>query len=259
MTPQFVTVDIKDGNADAYCHSRSWARPWACLCTSRSTRWCHKPISTARNPKDCEGFRQLQPSERVQWFNLDFLNSDQIATTGEGILAAAPHIDRIIITAGILHDGEIQPEKRVGALEAEAMLHLYQINAMGPVLFLKSLWPALRRAHPITAASLSARVGSISDNRLGGWYSYRASKAALNQYMRTLSIELARYNDQAKIVTLHPGTVETDLSQPYRSQVAKGQLKSAAESADQLWAVLDRLSAADSGGFFAYDGKPINF
>ena len=77
--------------------------------------------------------------------------------------------------------------------------------------------------------------------------------------MRTLSIELARYNDQAKIVTLHPGTVETDLSQPYRSQVAKGQLKSAAESADQLWAVLDRLSAADSGGFFAYDGKPINF
>ena len=214
---------------------------------------------TARNPQDCEGFRQLQPSERVQWFNLDSLNSDQIATTGEGILAAAPTIDRIIITAGILHDGEIQPEKRVGALEAEAMLHLYQINAMGPVLFLKSLWPALRRAHPITAASLSARVGSISDNRLGGWYSYRASKAALNQYMRTLSIELARYNDQAKIVTLHPGTVETDLSQPYRSQVAKGQLKSSAESADQLWAVLDRLSAADSGGFFAYDGKPINF
>ena len=77
--------------------------------------------------------------------------------------------------------------------------------------------------------------------------------------MRTLSIELARYNDQAKIVTLHPGTVETDLSQPYRSQVAQGQLKSAAESAGQLWAVLDRLSAGDSGGFFAYDGKPIDF
>ena len=94
------------------------------------------------------------------------MNPDQIATTGEGILAA-PHIDRIIVTAGVLHDGDIQPEKQVGALEAEAMLHLYQINAVGPVLFLKSLWPALRRAHPITAASLSARVGSISDNRLG--------------------------------------------------------------------------------------------
>ena len=214
---------------------------------------------TARNPQDCEGFLQLQPSENVHWFNLDFLNSDQIASTGEAILTAAPRIDRVIVTAGVLHTGEIQPEKRVEALETEAMLHLYQVNAMGPVLFLKSLWPALRRAHPVTAASLSARVGSISDNRLGGWYSYRASKAALNQYMRTLSIELARYNDQAKIVTLHPGTVETDLSQPYRSQVAEGQLKSAAESAGQLWAVLDRLSARDSGGFFAYDGKPIDF
>ena len=187
------------------------------------------------------------------------MNPDQIASTGEAILAAAPHIDRVIVTAGVLHDGEIQPEKRVGALETDAMLHLYQVNAMGPVLFLKSLWPALRRSHPVTAASLSARVGSISDNRLGGWYSYRASKAALNQYMRTLSIELARYNDQAKIVTLHPGTVETDLSQPYRSHGAKGQLKSAAESAGQLWGVLDRLSAGDSGGFFAYDGKPIDF
>ncbi len=214
---------------------------------------------TARNTEDCDGFRQLQSSERVRWFNLDFLNSDQIASTGEAILTATPHIDRVIVTAGVLHDGKIRPEKQIGALETEAMLHLYKVNAMGPVLFLKSLWPALRRAHPVTAACLSARVGSISDNRLGGWYSYRASKAALNQYMRTLSIELARYNDQAKIVTLHPGTVETDLSQPFRSQIAKGQLKSAAESANQLWGVLDRLSAGDSGGFFAYDGKSIDF
>ena len=214
---------------------------------------------TARNPRDCEGYYQLPPSEHVQWFNMDFLHSNQICSTGEAILAAAPQIDRIIITGGVLHDGEIQPEKRVGALEAEAMLHLYQINAMGPVLFLKSLWPELRRTHSVTAASLSARVGSIADNRIGGWYSYRASKAALNQYMRTLSIELARYNDQAKIITLHPGTVETDLSQPYRSQVAKGQLKSAAKSADQLWAVIDQLSPDDNGGFFAYDGQPISF
>ena len=214
---------------------------------------------TARNIQDCEGYRQLPPSEHVQWFNMDFLYSDQIASTGEAVLAAAPHIDRVIITAGVLHNGDIQPEKRVGALNAEAMLYLYQINAMGPVLFLKSLWPALRRIHPVTAASLSARVGSITDNQLGGWYSYRASKAALNQYMRTLSIELARYNDQAKIITLHPGTVETDLSQPYRSQVAKGQLKSAAESAGQLWAVLGKLSPDDTGGFFAYDGQPIAF
>lgn len=214
---------------------------------------------TARNLQGSEGYRQLPPSEHVQWFNMDFLHSDQIASTGEAVLAAAPHIDRVIITAGVLHDGEIQPEKRVGALSAEAMLHLYQVNAMGPALFLKSLWPALRRPHPVTAASLSARVGSIADNQLGGWYSYRASKAALNQYMRTLSIELARYNDKAKIITLHPGTVETDLSKPYRSRVAKGQLKSPAKSAGQLWSVLDQLSPDDTGGFFAYDGQSIAF
>ena len=214
---------------------------------------------TARNPLECEGYRQLPPSKHVQWFDMDFLHSNQISSTGEAILAAAPHIDRIIVAGGVLHEGKIQPEKRVGSLEAEAMMHLYQINAMGPVLFLKSLWPALRCTRPVTAASISARVGSIADNRLGGWYSYRASKAALNQYMRTLSIELARYNDEAKIITLHPGTVETDLSQPYRSQVPKGQLKSASQSAKELWAVIDQLSPDDTGGFFAYDGQPIVF
>lgn len=214
---------------------------------------------TARDPESSEGYRQLMPSANIQWFNMNFLHPEQIAITGEAILAAAPQIDRIITTAGVLYDAKIQPEKRVGALDPDAMLHLYQVNAMGPVLFLKSLWPALRRTHPITVASLSARVGSIADNRLGGWYSYRASKAALNQYMRTLSIELARYNDQAKIVTLHPGTVKTSLSQPFRSHVAKEQLKSAADSAAQLWTVLDQLSPNDSGGFFAYDGQPIMF
>lgn len=214
---------------------------------------------TARSPENSIGFRQLPPSAHVQWFNLNFLHPDQITRVGEAILSTAPHIDRIITMAGILHEGEIQPEKQVGTLQAEAMLHLYQVNAMGPVLFLKSLWPALRQGHSITAASLSARVGSISDNQLGGWYSYRASKAALNQYIRTLSIELARYNDKAKIITLHPGTVETSLSQPFRSHLAEGQLKSPAESADQLWTVLDQLSPSDSGGFFSYDGRQIAF
>ena len=114
---------------------------------------------TARNPQNSTGYRQLPPSQSVQWFNMDFLNPDQIASVGEAILAAAPRIDRVIVTAGILHDGEIQPEKQVGALETEAMLHLYQVNAIGPVLFLKSLWPALRCAYPVTAASFSARVG----------------------------------------------------------------------------------------------------
>jgi len=159
----------------------------------------------------------------------------------------------------LLHDGDLQPEKRLGALTPEAMLKLYQINAMGPILFFKSLWPELRRAHPLVAASISARVGSISDNRLGGWYSYRTSKAALNQYMRTLAIELVRYNPDAVIATLHPGTVDTNLSQPFRGHLAKDQLQTPAQSAANLWDVLDQLSPENSGGFFAYDGKPIPY
>lgn len=214
---------------------------------------------TARNPKASEGYRQLMPSANIHWFDMDFLQPAQIASTGKAILDTAPHIDRIITTAGVLHDAKIQPEKQIGALDPEAMLHTYQVNAMGPVLFLKALWPALRRARPVTVASLSARVGSITDNRIGGWYSYRASKAALNQYIHTLSIELARYNDQAKIVTLHPGTVETNLSQPFRSHLAEGALKSAAASVGEMWAILDQLSPDDSGGFYAYDGQPIPF
>ena len=214
---------------------------------------------TARTPDQSIGYAQLPPSPHIHWFAMDFLNPDSIARTGEAILAAAPMIDRIITTAGVLHDGDLQPEKRLGALEADAMLHLYQINAMGPVLFFKAIWPALRRAHPVTAASISARVGSISDNRLGGWYSYRASKAALNQYLRTLSIELARYNPDARIVALHPGTVDTNLSQPFRAHLGKDQLQSTAQCAARLWAVLDQLSPEDSGGFFAYDGQPIPY
>ncbi|MDA0358692.1 MAG: SDR family NAD(P)-dependent oxidoreductase [Proteobacteria bacterium] len=214
---------------------------------------------TAQNPEQSAGYQELPPSATISWVAMDFLNPDSIAIAGDTILASQPNPDRIITTAGVLHDGDLQPEKRVGALSADAMLRLYQINAMGPVLFFKSLWPALRRAHPVVAASISARVGSISDNRLGGWYSYRASKAALNQYLRTLSIELARYNPEATVVTLHPGTVATNLSAPFRTQLAKGQLQSPEECAARLWSVLDQVSPNDSGSFFAYDGQPIPY
>jgi NAD(P)-dependent dehydrogenase (short-subunit alcohol dehydrogenase family) len=127
-------------------------------------------------PNKARAMRNCQPSPNIHWFAMDFLDPDSIANTGDAILAKAPHLDRIITTAGLLHDGDLQPEKRLGALTPEAMLKLYQINAMGPILFFKSLWPELRRAHPLVAASISARVGSISDNRLGGWYSYRCQQ-----------------------------------------------------------------------------------
>jgi NAD(P)-dependent dehydrogenase (short-subunit alcohol dehydrogenase family) len=108
-------------------------------------------------------------------------------------------------------------------------------------------------------AALSARLGSISDNRSGGWHAYRASKAALNQLIRTCSIELATRNKNAVCVALHPGTVDTAMSKPFQAGVAPGQLFSGDASARHLLAVIDRLSAADSGGFFAWDGQRISY
>jgi NAD(P)-dependent dehydrogenase (short-subunit alcohol dehydrogenase family) len=214
---------------------------------------------TARNPDESEGYRLLPPSDRISWFKLDFLDLDSIAVIGTAISDATPRIDRAITAAGTLHDDAIQPEKTITALAPDAMMRLYQINAMGPALFFRALWPKLRASNGVRLASLSARVGSISDNRLGGWHSYRASKAALNQYLRNISIELARYNPTACVVALHPGTVDTALSKPFQNKLAKDQLRSPEETAMRLWSVIDDVHPQNSGGFFAYDGTPIAF
>ena len=170
-----------------------------------------------------------------------------------------PRLDRVIFTSGMLQQGGIRPEKRVADIDAEALVHLYRVNALGPVLLARELWPLLKGEHHLAYAAISARVGSISDNRLGGWYAYRASKAALNQLMRTLSIELARANPNACVATLHPGTVDTALSRPFQGNVPKDRLFTADDSASMLWQVLDRLTPADTGTLFAYDGSVIPY
>ncbi len=214
---------------------------------------------TARAPETSDGYTLLPPSDRISWFAMDFLDTDSIAQTGAAISNAAPHLHRVISTAGILHDTDIQPEKHIGALNPAAMLRLYQVNAMGPALFWQALWRRLRSSAGGEVASISARVGSISDNHLGGWYSYRASKSALNQLSRTMSIELARYNPAACVITLHPGTVDTALSKPFQAKLGQNQLTHVDEAAANLWAVMDKTGADDTGGFFAYDGSPIPF
>jgi len=231
--------------------------------TARCLRAGERVFAVSRDPDRSDALAALaaEAPDRLHPLAADLCDEGAVARLFETVRAHTDTLDALVHCAGLLHDAEtgLSPEKRVEDVNLAALQRVFAINGFAPILLARYALPLLRHDRRAVFASLSARVGSIEDNRLGGWYAYRASKAALNQYMRTLSIELARYNDQAKIVTLHPGTVETDLSQPYRSQVAKGQLKSAAESVDQLWAVLDRLSAADSGGFFAYDGKPINF
>ena len=144
-------------------------------------------------------------------------------------------------------------------LDGAALERAFRINATGPALVAKHFLPLLARDRKAAFAALSARVGSIEDNRLGGWHAYRASKAALNMLIRTLAIEMARRRPQALCVALHPGTVDTALSAPFQGGLAAEQLFPPQVAAARLLAVLDRLEAADSGRLFAWDGAAIPF
>lgn len=167
---------------------------------------------------------------------------------------AAPTL--IVLATGVLHDG-FQPERSLRQLDADHMLRDYRINAVGPALAAKHLLPLMPRDRRAVFAALSARVGSIGDNRLGGWHAYRASKAALNMILRNLAIEMARSHPQAVIAGLHPGTVDTGLSAPFQKGVAEGRLFTADHSAERLLAVLSGLTPADSGAVFAWDGARV--
>jgi NAD(P)-dependent dehydrogenase (short-subunit alcohol dehydrogenase family) len=163
---------------------------------------------------------------------------------------------RLAIDAtGFLHEGGQGPEKSWRELDADRLARSFALNAIGPALLMKHVLPALPRQGKAVFATLSARVGSIGDNHLGGWWGYRASKAALNQFVRTGAVELARRAPQAICVALHPGTVATGLSSPF----AKNRLEvhEPAAAARHLLAVIDGLTAADTGGFFDWRGERV--
>lgn len=171
--------------------------------------------------------------------------------------AAGDGLSHVIVATGLLHrDGE-GPERDWRELDPEWMLENFRVNSVLPALAARHFLPRLRRDDRAVFAALSARVGSIGDNRLGGWHSYRASKAALNQLVRTLSVELRRKAPQAVIAALHPGTVDTSMSRPFQRNLAPGQLQPADAAARRLWGVIDALTPAESGGFFGPDGQPI--
>ncbi len=168
-------------------------------------------------------------------------------------------VDLVIVATGILHRASISPEKSMREMSANAMAEVFAINTIGPALVAKHFLPQLRRGSKSVFAALSARVGSIEDNRLGGWMSYRASKAALNMLIKTLSIEHGRRRPDSIIAGLHPGTVDTALSEPFQKNVPDGKLFTPAQSADYLLSVIDGLKASDTGGVFAWDGARIPY
>lgn len=187
---------------------------------------------------------------------IDYSQEESIALAAEHASRTGP-LDGVFVANGILHDDRVVPEKSLGQLSRDHFQHVFEINTVVPALVAKHFLPVLNRQHPAYFAVLSARVGSISDNQLGGWYAYRASKAALNMLIKTAAIEVARRNKQAIVVALDPGTVDSPLSRPFQRNVPSHKLFTPDLAADQLLNVLEHLTPAQTGRFIGWDGEEI--
>ena len=194
----------------------------------------------------------------TQSFAFDLSDEASIAAAAA---AFDPAPDLVIVATGLLQDltRQITPEKSFRDIDPAAMAAVFAANTIGPALIAKHCLPRLPRGAPAIFAVLSAKVGSIEDNQLGGWHSYRASKAALNMLIKNIAIELARSHPQAIAVALHPGTVDSRLSAPFQRGVPPGKLFSPDQAAGHLLDVIDNLTPADSGSLFAWDGTRLPF
>lgn len=166
-------------------------------------------------------------------------------------------LDRVIVASGLLHRDGLGPERDLRMLDPAWLVEVYVANAVVPAMAARAFLPKLAKEGCSVFAVLTARVGSIGDNRLGGWHGYRMAKAAANQLVKTLSVEMARKNPAASVVALHPGTVDTGMSKPFQRNLRPGQLVTAKVAAANLWRVMDALTPADSGRFLAWDGSDI--
>lgn len=199
---------------------------------------------------------QQQP-ERLHCIQMDLSEEAQIEQGVAEIQRIADHLHIVINCVGLLHSDQQQPEKALRQLNADNLIRYFQVNSIGPALLAKHLLPLLKHKEPSLFATISAKVGSIGDNRLGGWYGYRASKAALNMFLKTAAIEYSRRSPHTTIVILHPGTTDTQLSQPFQRGVRPEKLFSPERTVSQLMDVLTGVNPSDSGEFFSWDGSRL--
>jgi len=216
--------------------------------------------AVSRNASRDDGLVALakEQGERIALMDCDARDEHALAALAREVGLTCNHLHLVISTLGILHQEGARAEKSLAQLDLASLQASFATNAFAPVLLIKHLLPLLRK-EPTTFAALSARVGSISDNRSGGWYSYRASKAALNQLLHTASIELRRLNPAATVLALHPGTTDTALSRPFQGNVPAGKLFEPTFAAQCMLEQIERLGPSDSGGFWAWDGQPIEW
>jgi len=217
-------------------------------------------VATCRDPEASEGLARLrsQRGDALITLPLDLREEATIAAAAKRVARECGRLHCLINCAGVLHDGpDLLPEKKVEDVDPEKLRAVFEVNAFGPLLTAKHFRDLLRHEERAVLANVSARVGSIGDNRLGGWYAYRASKAAQNMFTRNLAIELGRRAPNVICLALHPGTVDTALSRPFQGNVPAERLFDAERAASQLLGVIDSCTREDSGRFLAWDRQPI--
>ena len=191
---------------------------------------------------------------KIQSVEIDYYNEATFKNLDE--ISQLDSISKIIIATGILHTDQIKPEKSIDSIAAEDMKQVFQVNVFGPILLVKKLIPLIKKSKGVKIVFLTARVGSISDNVLGGWHSYRSSKSALNMMIKNLAIELKRLNKEHVVIGIHPGTVKSHLSEPFLRHV-KHDIFNPKESVDLMTQVISKVSQTDSGKCFDFSGKVI--
>jgi NAD(P)-dependent dehydrogenase (short-subunit alcohol dehydrogenase family) len=216
-------------------------------------------VATHRRESDLRELQRLAGihGERLRRVPLDFDEEASLNAFGRFLDSVDGGFDLAIHAAGILHEGDAQPEKSLSECDPATLARIFQVNSIGPLMVAATLFPRQGRNRKFTFAALSAMVGSIGDNRLGGWYGYRASKSALNQFLKTLAIECRHRHPKATVLAIHPGTTDTGLSRPFQRNVPADKLYSPETSAQRILEVLHGAEPGMSGSFLNWDGREI--
>ena len=197
-------------------------------------------------------------ANKLVWIKTDYDEASMVGVT-EQLKSHAGQFGRVCICHGLLHSDTIWPEKRLEDINAENLHAIFQSNAVVPTLWLKLLFNLLKGKQPCVVATLSARVGSIGDNRMGGWHSYRASKAALNMVLKNMAIEYGRRAKNVKLVAFHPGTTDTSLSKPFQASVPSGKLFTPAFVASQLAGIMNNADVDGQLSYLDWNGEMISW
>ncbi|HEY5624268.1 MAG TPA: SDR family NAD(P)-dependent oxidoreductase [Gammaproteobacteria bacterium] len=218
-------------------------------------------FAACRSAETAGALKQLDAAnQKLELLRLDVCDEASVREAAKTVEAETGRLDLLFYCAGILHDGDsMQPEKRLADVSAESLVAAFRVNALGALLVAREFESLLKAGSNPVFAALSARVGSIGDNRKGGWYAYRSSKAALNMMIKTLAIEWGRLPRPINCYALHPGTVATSLSEPFRGNMPPEKIFPPDRAARQLLETINGLGTPDSGGLFAYDGTAIEW